>query len=313
MTKIAVVAIGGNSLITDREHQTVPDQYRAVAETCTHIAGMIRHDYKVVITHGNGPQIGFILRRAEMALSELHMVPLDSCGADTQGALGYHIQCALGNEFKKKKMDKQAVTIVTLVIVDADAPSFKTPSKPIGSFLSKEQAEAHREKDGWSIVEDAGRGWRRVVASPAPRKIVEIDAIKSLVDSGFVVIAAGGGGVPVIRDENGELRGAPAVIDKDLTSSLLARELKADLLVICTAVEKVLLDFGKPEERPIDKMTAPEARGYMKEGHFKPGSMLPKIQAAVEFLENGGVEVVITNPENLERAVAGETGTHIFP
>ncbi len=313
MSKIAVVAIGGNSLITDREHQTVPDQYQAVAETCGHIAAMVRHDYNVVITHGNGPQVGFILRRSELSQHELHMVPLDSCGADTQGAIGYHIQRALRNEFKRLKMNKRAATVVTQILVDKDDPSFKNPAKPIGSFMDKKKAELHKQKDGWEIVEDAGRGWRRVVASPVPKIILELDIIETLIRAGYVVIAAGGGGIPVIEDEKGDLQGAAAVIDKDLASSLLAQKLKADILVISTVVEKVSLNFGKPGQIGIDRMTVSEAKKYMDQGHFAKGSMRPKIRAVIGFLEAGGREALITNPKNLAKGVAGETGTHVFP
>ncbi len=313
MGRIAVVAIGGNSLITDREHQTVPDQYQACAETCAHIAAMIRHDYNVVITHGNGPQVGFILRRSELAQKELHMVPLDSCGADTQGAIGYHIQRALRNEFKRLGMDKRAATVVTQVLVDRDDPSFKNPAKPIGSFMSREEAEAHRKKDGWDVVEDAGRGWRRVVASPKPKTILELDIIETLIRAGYVVVAVGGGGIPVVEDDKGDLVGTAAVIDKDHASSLLARKLKADIFVISTTVEKVSLDFGKPSQRDIDRMSVSEARKYLGEGHFAKGSMGPKVAAVIDFLEAGGRQAIITDPKNLEKAVAGETGTHIFP
>ncbi|MFH1726113.1 MAG: carbamate kinase [Elusimicrobiota bacterium] len=313
MSKLAVIAVGGNSLITDKEHKTVPDQYEAAAQTCKHMADLIEQGYDVVITHGNGPQVGFILRRAELASKELHMVPLDSCGADTQGAIGYHIQRALHNEFKARGMDKKAATVVTQVLVDKNDPSFKNPTKPIGSFMDKEDAEKHRKEDGWDVVEDAGRGWRRVVASPIPKKIVEFDAIENLVKSGFVVVAVGGGGIPVVEDAGGILTGAAAVIDKDFASSLLARQLKADIFIISTAVEKVVLNFGKPDAKPIDKMMVSEAKKYIKEGHFKPGSMLPKVTAVIEFLEGGGNKAIITDPRNLKKAVAGETGTHVYP
>lgn len=307
-----VLAIGGNSLITDKEHQTVPDQYQACAQTCAHIAQMLQeHDRRLVVTHGNGPQVGFILRRAELALNELHMVPLDSCVADTQGALGYHIQRALQNEFKRRKIPKTAVTVVTQVLVDKDDPSFKKPNKPIGSFMSQEAAQKHRLEDRWDVVEDAGRGWRRVVASPVPKKILELDTIRGLAEAGTVVVAVGGGGIPVVADERGALIGAAAVIDKDLASSLLARQIKADLLIISTAVEKVFLDFGKPTQRAVERMTTTEAKRYMAEGHFQAGSMLPKVRAVIEFLEAGGSEAIITNPANLEAAVAGRAGTHV--
>ena len=314
MTRTAVIAIGGNSLITDKEHQTVPDQYQAAAETCAHIAPLVAGgDLRLVVTHGNGPQVGFILRRSELASHELHMVPLDSCVADTQGALGYHIQLALGNEFRRLGIAKGAATVVTQCLVDRDDPAFAKPNKPIGSFLSREQAEQHRAADGWDVVEDAGRGWRRVVASPVPKEIVELGAVKSLLDAGFVVVAAGGGGIAVVDDGTGKLKGAAAVIDKDHASSLLARNLGADLFVISTAVEKVCLNYGRPEQVDVDRMTVAEAKRYCAEGHFKPGSMLPKIQAVIAFLEGGGREAIITDPAHLGLALAGKTGTHVVP
>lgn len=313
MSKLAVVAVGGNSLITDPQHQTVPDQYKAAKDTCAHVARLIEEGYNVVMTHGNGPQVGFILRRSELSRSELHPVPLDSCGADTQGAIGYHIQRALCNEFKRLGLDKKAVTVVTQVLVDRNDPSFQKPSKPIGTFLSAEEAEIRRKTEGWNVVEDAGRGWRRVVASPQPLRIVELDAIKSLVRDGFIVVAVGGGGIPVIEQENGDLIGTDAVIDKDLASSLLAGKLDADVLIISTAVDKVCLNFGKPDQKTLDTMTVTEAKRYMEEGHFKPGSMLPKVKAAVAFIEGGGSRAIITDPEHLAQAVKGEAGTHLIP
>jgi carbamate kinase len=308
--KVAVVAIGGNSLIKDKEHQTVPDQFAATRETCVHIAGMIEHGWEVIITHGNGPQVGFILRRSELASHVLHTVPLDSCGADTQGAIGYMIQQSLYNEFKLRGIDKQAATMVTQVLVDKDDPAFQNPSKPIGPFLDQEIALKRRDEEGWDVVEDAGRGWRRVVPSPIPRCIIEQDAIKNLIDAGFVVIAVGGGGIPVIK-ENGELKGTAAVIDKDYASSLLALGIGVDLFLISTAVEKVALNFGQPNQKWLDRMTLAEAKQYLEEGHFAPGSMYPKIKAIVDFLERGGKEALVTSPENIERALAGETGTRI--
>ncbi len=311
--KVAVVAIGGNSLIKDKNHQTVPDQYAAAAETCHHIAGMIEQGWDVVITHGNGPQVGFILRRSELARHELHEVPLDSCGADTQGAIGYMLQKALYNEFRRRGIEKCAATVVTQVLVDRDDPAFRNPTKPIGSFMSEEVARERARLEGWVVREDAGRGWRRVVASPLPRKIIELEAIRSLIERGFAVIAVGGGGIPVVEDENGDLVGVEAVIDKDYASSLLARSIQADLFLISTAVEKVALHYGRPEQRWLDRMTLDEARKYYREGHFPAGSMGPKIQAIIEYLEAGGKRAIITNPENLERALRGETGTHILP
>ncbi len=314
MTKgIAVVAIGGNSLIKDKNHQTVPDQYQAAKETCYHIAGMIEQGWDVAIGHGNGPQVGFILRRSELARHELHEVPLDVCGADTQGAIGYMLQQNLQNEFLRRGMKKQAVTVVTQVVVDRNDPAFLNPSKPIGSFMTEEEAIRRRDQEGWHVVEDAGRGWRRVVPSPLPKKVKEQDAVEELIRKGFVVITVGGGGIPVVENERGELEGVAAVIDKDYASSLLARSIKADLFLISTAVEKVYLNYGKPNQKAIDRMTVAEAKQYMAEGHFAKGSMLPKIQAIIWFLEAGGKQAIITNPENIERALRGETGTLIVP
>jgi carbamate kinase len=311
MTRTVVVALGGNAFIADDQHQSVPDQYRAAERACTHLVPMLLRDPKlrVVITHGNGPQVGFILRRSELAAREMHQVPLDSCVADTQGALGYHLERALRNDLRRKGLERSAAAVVTLALVDRDDPAFRNPTKPIGSFMSREQAEEHRRRDGWDVAEDAGRGWRRVVASPRPRQILEIGAVKALLDAGYVVIAAGGGGIAVVEDASGELTGASAVIDKDLATSLLARQLGAELLVISTGVEKVALDYGKPTQRTVDELTVAEARRYAAEGHFKPGSMLPKIEAVIEFLEGGGREAIITHPENFEAALRGEAGT----
>lgn len=312
MKKLAVVAIGGNSLITDPEHQTVEDQYLAAAETDHHIAGLVAAGWDVVITHGNGPQIGFILRRSELASHELHEVPLDVCGAHTQGAIGYLLQQNLINDFELMGIDKGVVTVVTQVEVDKDDPAFDSPSKPIGSFLTEDQAKQRRDQEGWDIAEDADRGWRRVVASPMPMRIVELGAIRTLLESGFTVIAVGGGGLPVVADDSGALRGVPAVIDKDRASALLASNLDADLLLISTAVDQVALNFGTPEQEWISEMTLDQAKGYLAEGgHFLPGSMEPKIEAVVAFLEAGGTEAIITSPRNIDKALTGIAGTRI--
>jgi carbamate kinase len=310
--KRAVVAIGGNSLIKDRQHQTVRDQYIAAGETCWHIVSMIEDGWDVAIGHGNGPQVGFILRRSELAAHELHEVPLDVCGADSQGAIGYALVQNLENDFQRLGIDRHAVAVVTQVEVAADDPAFAHPTKPIGSFMDEEAAIRRREQDGWEVVEDANRGWRRVVPSPAPLRIVEEDAIRGLLDGGFVVVSVGGGGIPVIADGDGNLTGVAAVIDKDLASALLAARIEAELLLITTAVEKVALDFGTPEQRWIDRLTLGEAKERLAEGrHFASGSMAPKIEAVVRFLEHGGERAIITDPENVERALAGETGTTI--
>jgi carbamate kinase len=312
--KTAVVAIGGNSLIKDKEHQSVRDQYIAAGETCWHIATMIRDGWNVAIGHGNGPQVGFILRRSELAAHELHEVPLDVCGADSQGAIGYALQQNLYNDFARLGLDKSAVTVITQTEVPADDPGFQRPSKPIGSYMDEAKAMERKEKDGWAVMEDAGRGWRRVVASPEPIRIVEEAAVKDLVAAGFVVITVGGGGIPVVRDGDGNLVGVAAVIDKDLASSLLAQVLNAELFMISTAVEKVALRFGQPDQEWIDSMTVSQARGYLAEGvHFAKGSMAPKIDAAVRYVEATGGTAVITDPANVERALNGETGTKIVP
>ena len=308
----AVIAIGGNSLITDAEHKSVADQYEAAGETGHHIAGLIANGWDVAVTHGNGPQVGFILRRSELSSHELHEVPLDVCGADTQGAIGYALQQNLRNDFVAKGIEKSVATVVTQVEVDSSDPAFADPSKPIGSFMEEAEAFRRRDEDGWDVVEDAGRGWRRVVASPHPKRVIELDVVKQLLDAGVVVITVGGGGIPVISNEDGDLVGVAAVIDKDLASALLAELIDADLLIISTAVEKVALNFGTPEERWVDEFTLAELKQYLDEGvHFAEGSMAPKMRAVVQFLENGGKQALITDPQNIERAMAHETGTWI--
>ena len=309
--KVAVIAIGGNSLIKDDAHKTVQDQYKAAKETSQHIAKMVEQGWTVVVGHGNGPQVGFIMRRSELAAHELHEVPLDVCGADTQGAIGYALQQTLYNSFQQLGIHKRPVALVTQVEVDAEDGAFKEPSKPIGSFMDASMAATRRE-EGWHVMEDAGRGWRRVVASPRPKRIVEEDIIRELIGNGRIVIAAGGGGIPVVRNACGQLKGVPAVIDKDFAAALLANTVEAELFIISTGVPKVALNFGKPDEQWLDQLTLAEAKQYLAEGtHFAKGSMAPKIQAVVDYLERGGKHAIITDPENISRAVAGETGTHL--
>jgi len=310
LRKTAVVAIGGNSLIIDKDHQTVADQFRAARETCAHIASMVEQGWEVIVTHGNGPQVGFILLRSELARKFVHTVPLDSCGAETQGELGYMIQQSLRNEFLLRGIKNPVATVVTQVLVRKNDVAFKNPTKPIGPFYSRRKAEKYRKERKWSVAEDAGRGWRRVVPSPMPVSIIEQDAIKVLVDRGVVVIAAGGGGIPVIK-ERGKLKGVEAVIDKDHASAILAIGLKVDLFLIATAVEKVALNFSEPNEKLIDKMTLADAKKYYRQGHFPPGSMGPKIRAIINYLEHGGKKAIITNPQNLENAMLEKTGTHV--
>ncbi len=313
--KWAVIAIGGNSLIKDKQHKSVQDQYQAAKETAHHIAAMIERGWDVAIGHGNGPQVGFILHRSEIAakVEGMHEVPLDVCGADTQGAIGYALQQNLVNDFHARGVTKNVATVVTQVLVDKNDPAFKNPSKPIGSFMDEAEAKSRAEKDGWDIVEDSGRGWRRVVPSPIPQKIVELPAVQTLLDNGICTITVGGGGIPVIQDDEGNYVGVAAVIDKDYASSLLARSINADLFLISTAVEKVYLNYNTPEEKAIDVMTVSEAKKYMEEGHFAKGSMYPKIQAILWYLEAGGKEAIITDPAHITDALDGKTGTRIIP
>lgn len=310
--KTAVVAIGGNSLIKNPRQQTIRDQYLAAHETTVHVVSMVAQGWNVIVSHGNGPQVGFVLRRSELAAGELHELPLDVCGADTQGAIGYALAQNLQNEMRRRGMERAVAALVTQCEVTSQDPAFASPSKPIGSFMTEADAKRRQEEDGWAVIEDAKRGWRRVVASPRPLRIVELDSIKTLVDAGVVVVAVGGGGIPVVRNDAGDLEGVAAVIDKDLASSLLAQRLGADLFLIATAVEKVALGFGTPAQRWVDKLSLAEARRYLSEGgHFAKGSMAPKIQAVIEYLEHGGGEALITDPEHIEAALRGQTGTWI--
>jgi carbamate kinase len=315
--RTAVVAIGGNSLIRDEKNPTVEHQYESARETCMHIADMIEQGWEVSITHGNGPQVGFILRRSEIAakVAGMHEVPLDVCGADSQGALGYALQQNLQNILYQRGIRKNVATIITQTLVDKDDPAFRNPTKPIGSFMSKEEAQKRIEENGWTVMEDANRGYRRVVPSPLPKEIVELETIQTLISHGIVTITTGGGGIPVIDPGDGNYRGVAAVIDKDYASSLLARALKVDLFVISTAVEKVALYYGTPQQRWVDRLSCVEAKNLLAEGiHFAKGSMAPKIQSIIWYLEavpQG--RALITNPENLGRALKGETGTWFVP
>ena len=316
MGTIAVVAIGGNSLIRDPAHQTVEDQEEALRDTAHHLADMIEQGWDLAIGHGNGPQVGFILRRSEIAhrVEGMHEVPLDVCGADTQGAIGYELQQALQNELYHRGIHKNVATIITQVLVDQADPAFAAPTKPIGGFLDAAEAERRRRDLGWTVMEDAGRGWRRVVASPQPKEIVELDSIKAILRDGITVITVGGGGIPVVDTGNGEYRGTAAVIDKDYACSLLAREINADLFLIATAVERVALHFGTPEQHEVSRLTLREAEKLLAEGtHFARGSMAPKIQAIIWYLKAGGKRALITSPACIGRALRGETGTWVEP
>ena len=311
-SRTVVVAVGGNSLITDPLHISPTDQFVAAKQTMAHVADMVAQGWNVVIAHGNGPQVGFMLRRAEVAAKELPTSPLDVLGADTQGATGYMFVRALHEELTARGVDRNAVAVVTQTVVDAADPAFDKPSKPIGSFLDKATADQRIAEDGWDMVEDSGRGWRRVVASPKPKSIVEIDAIRTLVDSGFLVVAGGGGGIPVI-DEGNAYRGIEAVIDKDHASALIANELGADVLLISTAVDAVAVRFNTPDQEWLGEITADQAREYLAAGEFGAGSMAPKVEAAVDFLSRGGAKVIITSPARMPEALQGRAGTTIVP
>ncbi len=313
--KSAMIAIGGNSLIKSKNLQKVEDQHQAVNETVGHIADLVEQGYRVLISHGNGPQVGFIMRRSEVARSAtgLHLVPLVNVVADTQGSIGYQIQQSLNNELARRDINQQSVTIVTQVVVDKDDSAFGNPSKPVGEFFDARQVDAIRsDYPAWTLVEDAGRGFRRVVPSPKPQEVVERNVIENLLNQGYHVVAVGGGGIPVVRTPNG-LEGVDAVIDKDLASSMLAAQMGIDLLIISTAVEQVALNFGRPDQKVIAEMTVDEAETYITQGHFAPGSMLPKIQSALGFLKSGGRRVIITSPGNIKEAVVNGRGTHIVP
>ena len=313
--KLIFVAIGGNSLIKSKELKKVEDQHQAIRETVFHFADLIERGYQLVISHGNGPQVGFIMRRSEVSrrLTGLHPVPLVNIVADTQGSIGYQIQQSLNNELARRSVKGQCVTVVTQVLVDGNDPGFRKPSKPVGEFFDDQQVGAIRQDNpDWTLVQDAGRGWRRVVPSPEPREVVEKQVVVTLLQSGCHVVTVGGGGIPVVKTEHG-LEGVDAVIDKDLASSLLAHQLDVGLFIISTEVEEVVLNFGKANQSPIKQMTVREAEQYVVEGHFAPGSMLPKIEAALRFLRGGGREVIITSPERLKDAVVSGRGTHIVP
>ena len=310
---LIVIAIGGNSLIKDAEHMDVVDQYRTAGETAQHIVPLVQAGFRVLVTHGNGPQVGFILLRSELARDTIHQVPLANCVADTQGSIGMQIAQSLQNEFRHQGVEQAVTAIVTQCVVDEKDPSFNRPSKPIGPFMSEEEAREHERDDGWVIGEDAGRGWRRLVPSPTPLEVIELLAIRTLLDSGNLVIAAGGGGVPVVYRDDGELRPRPAVIDKDAASCLLANKLGASVFIISTDVDKVALNYGTAEQKEIDRMTADECRAHLAAGHFAAGSMLPKIESALKFLEQGGQEVIITQPHNLRANLRSIYGTHIVP
>jgi carbamate kinase len=312
VAKTALIAVGGNSLIRAGEKGTIAEQLANTRRTAAAIVGVIRRGFRVVVTHGNGPQVGAALLRSERASDQVYSHSLDVCDATTQGEIGYFLQQSVHNELAAAGLDLAVATVLSQVVVRRDDPSLNHPTKPIGPFYSRADAEARRRLLGWEVIEDAARGYRRVVPSPEPVEIVEEDVIRALVDRGILVIAVGGGGIPVVR-ENGTFAGIEAVIDKDRASALLAARLGVDLFIISTDADRVYLDYKRPTQRPIDRASAAEIRTHYEAGQFPPGNMGPKIESALRFLDSGGREVIITSYDRLCEAVDGTAGTHIVP
>ncbi|MEM2040386.1 MAG: carbamate kinase [Nitrososphaerota archaeon] len=312
--KLVVIALGGNALLRRGQDGSFEEQYENVRKTAKILADLVEKNYKIVITHGNGPQVGATILRHEAGkkVYEIPAFPMDVCGSETQGFIGYMIQQALGNEFRKRAINKGVVSVVTRVLVDREDPAFKNPTKPVGPFYAKEEMEEiKKEHPEYVFKEDKARGgWRRVVPSPDPKEIIEGEAIKRLVETGFVVVACGGGGIPVIETDEG-LKGVDAVIDKDLAGERLASLVRADKFVILTDIDAAYLNFGKQNQKKIEKIRVEELKQYIKEGHFAEGSMLPKIIAAVRFIENGGEEAIIADLNQLIDAINGKAGTHV--
>ena len=309
--KTAVVAFGGNALMDHKGKSTYVEQIMKTDQMCRKLMGLFDMGYRVVITHGNGPQVGNFLMQQESLSSSIPPMPLDVCNAMTQGQIGYMIEQRLRNLFTEKKMSNPTVAFVTQVVVSEDDPAFKNPTKFIGPFFTEEESRNLRKREGWVMKEDSGRGYRRVVPSPRPIDIVEKREISEMADRGYVVIACGGGGIPVLRDKKGQLKGIAAVIDKDFAAQKLATLIGAEILVLITPVEKVAINFGKPEEKLLSRITLEEAERYNTEGHFPPGSMGPKIEAAISFLRAGGRKAVITSAEKMDAAINGKGGTEI--
>lgn len=309
-----LLSFGGNAIIPSSGSGTFEEQLGVTRSTMRQVAELLRDSFvKLVITHGNGPIVGNILIRNEAAREVIPPMPLDVCGADSQGGIGYMIQQVLEYELRECGVDRPVASVVTQVVVDPEDPAFGRPTKPIGPFYDQARAKVLAAEKGWAISEEKGKGYRRTVASPIPREIVEKRVIEIMVESGVIPIAVGGGGIPVVRDQGGRLRGVEAVIDKDRASALLGIGLGFEAMAVVTAVDSIYLNYGSSNAEPISRMTASEARGYLKEGHFPPGSMMPKVEAAIQFLESGGREVVVTSPGLLTRALDDGEGTHILP
>jgi carbamate kinase len=312
LEKLVLVAVGGNALIRAGQKGTAQEQFENAVETAKAVVRLIRAGHRVVLTHGNGPQVGAMLTRSELAAAHAYRLPLDCSVAATQGEIGYVLQYAMWQAMQAEGLNTPVVTLVTQVLVDSKDPAFQNPTKPIGPFYTRDVAERYRDLFDWVIIEDPSRGYRRVVPSPEPMAIVELDAIRACVDRGLVVIAGGGGGVPVFNDHD-ITKGVEAVIDKDHTSAILAHQLNADIFAIATDVDRVCLDYKRPTQRPLDRLTLAECRTHLDTGQFPSGSMGPKIKAAMVFLERGGRESIITNHQHLYDAIHGKGGTRIIP
>jgi carbamate kinase len=313
MGKRILVALGGNAILRHKEKGTKEEQFENVRETCRHLVALMKRGYRIAITHGNGPQVGDILLKNELSKHVLPPMPLDVCGAESQGMIGYMLQQSMYNEMRAAGIYRPIATFLTQVVVDRGDPAFRSPSKPIGPYYTAMEASKLREEKGWVVENDSGRGYRRVVPSPQPIEIVEKDAIVGLCDQESVIIAGGGGGIPVIRNDAGDLEGVEAVIDKDLSAALLARLISADVLLILTDVEKVSLNFGRPNQQELATLSAGQAEAFLNDGHFPPGSMGPKIESAIAFVRTGGERAIITTPEHALSALEGTSGTTILP
>ena len=311
--KTAVIALGGNAITRPDREDTIANQFANTRRSLDGVVELIKAGYKLVISHGNGPQVGNAILRVELSRGKAPILPLGICVADTEGGMGYMIEQSLQNRLRAEGVDRRVVTIISQVIVDHDDPQIQNPTKYIGQFYTEEEAERYAKERGWVVKKDANRGWRRVVPSPRPLSVVEADTIKSLVEAGTIVIAVGGGGIPVYIDEKGNLEGIDAVIDKDLASAVLGKEISSEILMILTSVDKVALNFGEKNEIGIDQATVSEMEDYLKKGHFPPGSMGPKMNAAIQFIRDGGKQVIITSFENADSALKGTAGTRILP
>lgn len=315
MSRTALVAVGGNALVADNEHARIADQFAAARSLGRSLSAMIAEGWRVAIVHGNGPQVGFIMRRSDLVARlapELPRLGLDLSVADSQGGIGFILANSLGNELRAAGLPARVVALVTHVEVSAQDPAFAAPTKPIGVFYSEEEAKRLQRSEGWTMVEDSGRGWRRVVPSPRPIRVLELDAAARLLEDGYTVIAAGGGGIPVVHDEDGAFHGVEAVIDKDFASALLASALNVDMLIVTTGVPQLALDFGTPRQRQLDRITVAEAEEHLAAGQFPPGSMGPKVEAIAQFLRASGREALITSPDLLTEALDGRTGTRFI-